>query len=457
MTTLPTPKASKPPSPISGSKIYQKTFPAQDHGTFGYKHASQWKDLPYENSIATVCFEGTIWEKIDATAKAGFDAIEIMTPDLEEATPEQIVEYCETRNLSISILQPFRDLEGYTNQGTFEEKLRQFEDYLVTCRKLKSNLVLLCANCDKNSVSDLEIVVPQLRQAADLAANYGIRIAYENLSWAAHYSHLENMVTVIELVDRDNFGICVDLFHINIHGSSLRSLESLLRKVFFVQYCDSPPLTKDIDILEHARNYRVFPFQGSYKNVLESLELLERLHYDGPLSLEVFNSSYRERSGQCLCVAEDALRSLVFLQGRYCDLHKGTSYLPALKITGIEFPEYFESWSQARISFDSEGDIDTFHERTSFTGYFEIKAATTLSGEKLANIGYIRVSSRLEFTRTILALRAALGFEPCENHKLNISNGFNLPLQSVFRNKLEVSVVLALLEEFPNNAHDERL
>ncbi|KAF8003738.1 hypothetical protein HF325_001186 [Metschnikowia pulcherrima] len=430
MTTLPTPKASKPPSPISGSRIYQKTFPARDHGTYGYAHASQWKDLPYENSIATVCFEGTIWEKIDATSKAGFDAIEIMTPDLEEATPEQIVEYCETRNLSISILQPFRDLEGYTNQGTFEERLRQFEDYLVTCRKLKSNLVLLCANCDKNSVSDLEVVVPQLRQAANLAAKYGIRIAYENLSWAAHYSHLENLVSVIELVDRDNFGICVDLFHINIH---------------------------DIDILEHARNYRVFPFQGLYKNNLESLELLERLHYDGPLSLEVFNLLYRERSGQCLCVAEDALRSLVFLQGRYCDLHRGTSYLPALKITGIEFPKYFESWSQARISFDSEGDIDIFHERTSFTGYFEIKAATTLLGEKLANIGYIRVSSRLEFTRTILALRAALGFEPCENHKLNISNGFNLPLQSVFRNELEVSVVLTLLEEFPNNAHDERL
>ncbi|GEQ72667.1 hypothetical protein JCM33374_g6354 [Metschnikowia sp. JCM 33374] len=409
-------------------------------------HVSHDKGLPYKNCIASVCFKGTIWEKIDAIARVGFDSIEIMTTDLDEGSPDQILQYCEARHLSVSILQPFRDLEGYMCDQDFKNKLVRFEKTLIACKALRSDTILLCANCDKNSVADLELVVPQLREAADLAARYGVKIAYENLSWAAHYYQIETLVNIIEKVNKINFGACIDLFHINIHGSSLECLTRLSNKIFFVQYCDSPPLTKDIDILDHARNYRVFPFQGLYKNIFSSMKCLESLHYDGPLSLEVFNKSYKERTGQCTYVAEDALRSLVYLQAKFCDTFKATSYLPPSRITGIEIFNDFDNWSSVKISFGSPADEFDFSRRVTFLGFPEIKSTIISMNSHPSKLAKIRVMSRLAFNRTSLAIRTALGFEPQEAHVLNVNNEFNLPFQVVFGNENGVVLVLSLHE-----------
>jgi 4-hydroxyphenylpyruvate dioxygenase len=65
-------------------------------------------------SIATVCLSGTLRDKIDAIAAAGFRGIEIFENDLvlHNGPVSEIRAMIEDKGLEIVTYQPFRDFEG---------------------------------------------------------------------------------------------------------------------------------------------------------------------------------------------------------------------------------------------------------------------------------------------------------------------------------------------------------
>lgn len=65
-------------------------------------------------SIATVSLSGTLPEKIDAIAAAGFDGIELFEPDFTHfaGAAHDLRALCDERGLAIELFQPFRDFEG---------------------------------------------------------------------------------------------------------------------------------------------------------------------------------------------------------------------------------------------------------------------------------------------------------------------------------------------------------
>lgn len=431
---LPTPHNSKTPLPTHS---YKKLIGIDTQICDTAKGFSA--GLPYKNSVATVCFNGTIWEKIDAVANAGFDLIEIMDTDLNEAPAAKIHSYCVAKNLTILILQPFRDLEGYP-ENIFEEKIKRFEEFLKVCKVLHTDTVLLCANCDPGSSNDENLIVSQLRKCAQLAAKYNIKIAYENLSWAAHLYKFENLCEIILKVDEPNFGVCVDTFHINIHNSSLDPIDKLHGKVFFVQFCDSPIL-RDIGIIEQARNYRVFPFQGDYTNNLQILDKVKHAGYTGHISLEVFNRLFKERTGQCELVASDALRSLVYLQAVYSDQNDGTSHLPDFSVSAISGPQKCHDLSDLTFGFASNNDIKSFRLRCQRLGYKNYGSFIQIKTGICPGLALVEVPSRLQYNRYTLFLRTVLQMEPIYEHKNTKTNEINLPVQTCFGNRDELVLV----------------
>src|SRR5690554_7580908 len=66
------------------------------------------------SSIATVCLSGSLEEKVDAIAKAGFEGLELFENDLTafSGTPQEAGELIRDRGLKLVTLQPFRDFEG---------------------------------------------------------------------------------------------------------------------------------------------------------------------------------------------------------------------------------------------------------------------------------------------------------------------------------------------------------
>ena len=67
-----------------------------------------------QRSIATVSLSGTLPEKLEAIAAAGFDGVEIFENDLlyYDGSPREVRQICTDLGLAITLFQPFRDLKA---------------------------------------------------------------------------------------------------------------------------------------------------------------------------------------------------------------------------------------------------------------------------------------------------------------------------------------------------------
>lgn len=261
-------------------------------------------------SIATVCLSGSLVEKLHACAAAGFDGVEIMDADLIAAyeSPEEIRALCARLGLTIDMFQPLRDIEG-VDDATFAENLRRAEAKFDVMQRLGTDLILLCSNVATATIDDDEVAARQLGALADLAASRGIRIAYEALAWGRYVDDYRHAWRLIQLADRPNLGTCLDSFHILSRGHDPAGIEEIDgEKIFFLQLADAPDL--DMDVLSWSRHHRVFPGEGHFA-LTDFLGHVLRAGYTGPLSLEVFNDTFRQTD--VTRTAAHARRSLTWL------------------------------------------------------------------------------------------------------------------------------------------------
>ena len=138
-------------------------------------------------SIATVSLSGTLPEKIDAIAAAGFDGIELFEPDFTHyaGSAHDLRALCDERGLAIELFQPFRDFEGMP-AAQHRRNLERAERKFDLMSALGVRLMLVCSNTSPLALPDVELAAAQLRELARRAAARGIRIGYEALAWGRH-------------------------------------------------------------------------------------------------------------------------------------------------------------------------------------------------------------------------------------------------------------------------------
>ncbi|MGG5751059.1 bifunctional sugar phosphate isomerase/epimerase/4-hydroxyphenylpyruvate dioxygenase family protein [Zafaria sp. Z1313] len=264
-------------------------------------------------SIATVCLSGTLEEKLHACAEAGFDGVEIFEQDLlvSPLSPEEVRALADRLGLTLDLYQPFRDFDGVA-EDVLVENLRRAEAKFQVMNRLGIDTILVCSNVATATIDDDEVMASQLRRLGDLAARYGVRIAYEALAWGRFVNTYGRAWRIVQLADHPHVGTCLDSFHILSRGDDPSGIEDIdPEKIFFVQLADAPVLS--MDILSWSRHYRVFPGQGGF-DLAAFLVHLVRSGYTGPVSLEIFNDVFRQSNVQRTAV--DALRSLQWLQNR---------------------------------------------------------------------------------------------------------------------------------------------
>ena len=264
-----------------------------------------------KTSIATVCLSGTLAEKLRAAADAGFDGVELFEQDLivSPHSPEQIRQRAVDLGLTLDLFQPFRDFEG-VGEEQFRNNLRRMEAKFHLMNRLGIDTILLCSNVATATTNDDELFAQQLRRAGDLAAHYGVRIAYEALAWGRFVNDFEHAQHIVDLADHPQVGTCLDTFHILSRGWETGAVEQIRgEKIFFVQLADAPTLS--MDILSWSRHHRVFPGEGDF-DLVKFMTHLARTGYDGPISLEIFNDSFRK--ADVARTAIDGLRSLRWLE-----------------------------------------------------------------------------------------------------------------------------------------------
>src|SRR3954469_11449386 len=261
--------------------------------------------------IATVCLSGTLEEKLEAAARAGFDGIELFEADLlgSPLAPAEVRARADELGLTIDLYQPFRDFEAVA-PAQLERNLRRAEHKLDVMEALGADTMLVCSNVSPDAIDDDALAAAQLRQLAERAGARGMRIAYEALAWGAHVSEYDHAWRIVAAADHPALGTCLDSFHVLSRGTSLDTIAEIPReKVFFLQLADAPHLV--MDVLQWSRHYRCFPGQGGF-DLRDFTARVLATGYAGPLSLEVFNDVFRQADPDRMAV--DAMRSLLILE-----------------------------------------------------------------------------------------------------------------------------------------------
>lgn len=283
-------------------------------------------------------------EKVQAAASNGFSSIEIVyqevvdyglsqRPELDVSNAARsIAQLCRSVNVSVLALNPFKNFEGH--HSPLSTRLESGRYWIEIAVLLGAEHLQVPSQFDTaNSSDDWQQMVRDLQQLSDLAASRSLRVAYEAVAWGSYINTWEDSLRMVQDVDRVNFGLCLDSFHVAarlwgdntvasgmkenawpaLKASLARFTDSCpLDKVFYVQLSDgerfAPPLSHQHRFfqadfppaLTWSRHMRVFPLEaelGAYLPVAEIARTwLVEMGWKGVVSMEIFDWRMREES-----------------------------------------------------------------------------------------------------------------------------------------------------------------
>jgi sugar phosphate isomerase/epimerase len=179
----------------------------------------------------------------------GFSGWEIVCEgqqSLNSRNLEKINNILETTNLILTIHLPFSDLNlASLNEPVWNETLRQMKE----CIRLASSFSQI-AVVHPGHLSPLGMQMPDLawqknieglQQLCDFAVEYDVVIAVENMVNLKFIfgRHAEEMLGMIESVNRENVGLTFDVGHANTNGMVNSFLDKCLDKVVHVHLHDN--------------------------------------------------------------------------------------------------------------------------------------------------------------------------------------------------------------------------
>ncbi|WP_445474103.1 sugar phosphate isomerase/epimerase family protein [Methanococcoides methylutens] len=163
----------------------------------------------------------------------GWEMVQEGTQCLSEETLPKVREVLETTNLVLTMHMPFSDMNlAGLNTGIHGEVLRQMKNYLSLASGLVEVAVVhpgyLSPYGKKVPDRAWDTNVRSIQELCDTAEEYGITIAVENMPDFPMIFGREpdEMLRMMDDVDRDNLGMTLDVGHANTAGH----LEEFLAK-----------------------------------------------------------------------------------------------------------------------------------------------------------------------------------------------------------------------------------
>ena len=273
----------------------------------------------------TITLAGPLEAKLEAMQDAGFSQVMLKANDLV-GHPQgwqaavKAVRASGLRGTGFQVLRDFEGLSGHLH----EYKVDIAKTMLEMCAALGCDVLLACSSTSTHASQDLDHIARDLRKLAMLAIPFGIKIAYEGLSWGRTVNEFTTAWDVVCRADRPNLGIGIDSFHILAAKTPLEAMDELdPGKIFLVQLSDF--MWQETRTFEErmatARTFRVFPGEGVHTQELVQMVLkLDTLGYTGDYSFEVFNDDYvqmplpmvsQRARRSALWLGEDVLRRSV--------------------------------------------------------------------------------------------------------------------------------------------------
>lgn len=250
------------------------------------------------NANVTIAFtEYPFYERFARVAKAGFSAVELMSPFKYDL--DRIVEAIQEAGLEVV---QFNFLDGDLAQGerghaSHPEKQAEWREALIEALDLGARLQARQINSlvgvsleDVPRTTQIECLIENLHWALPYLKKAGLPLmvealnSYDNPGYLLSSSH--GVLGVLDRVNSPYIKFQYDVYHMQrMEGDLVRTLRACLSRIGHIQIADNPgrhePGTGEI-------NYRFV------------LKTLEKLGYDGYIGLEYIPSTTTEDSLQWL-------------------------------------------------------------------------------------------------------------------------------------------------------------
>lgn len=148
-------------------------------------------------------------EKIEAAASNGFSYIEVVYQEIEDYgkslvpplssldAARCIAILCSSANLDVLALNPLKNFEGH--HSPLSTRLDLARHWLEIAATLRAQYTQVPSQFDAaHSSTGFSQMVEDLRELSDLAASYGVGIAYEAVAWGSYVDTWEASLRMVE-------------------------------------------------------------------------------------------------------------------------------------------------------------------------------------------------------------------------------------------------------------------
>lgn len=231
----------------------------------------------------------TFREDVEAYSGAGWDAMEVWLTKLEtHLEKHSVADTCKL--LEDRHIQPAAgSYQGGLLLSQGEQRKTHFDHFrqrLDLCQQLGIATVLVVADfIEAVDATALGRAVVSLKQAAQRAEGFGVRLALEFRSGSRFCASLATALALVEECHEANVGVNLDVFHYYTGPSKFEDLGLLTpQNLAFVQLSDLAGVPREFA----GDSDRILPGDGDFQ-LQPILRQLRSVNYDGWVSLELMN------------------------------------------------------------------------------------------------------------------------------------------------------------------------
>jgi sugar phosphate isomerase/epimerase len=231
-------------------------------------------------------------EDVNHYADAGCPALEVWLTKLETHlrthSVEETKKLLERREVTLAAAAYQGGLllsQGDARQVHFDH----FRQRLDLCQTFGIRTLIVVADfVEAVEPIALERAVVSLKQAAQWAAAFDVRLALEFRGKATFCASLDTALALIHQCDEPNVGVNFDVFHFYTGPSKFEDLERLsAERLAHVQLCDLAGVPRELA----TDSERILPGDGDFR-LGPILDRFRAIGYDGWVSLETFNPTF---------------------------------------------------------------------------------------------------------------------------------------------------------------------
>jgi 2-keto-myo-inositol isomerase len=256
----------------------------------------------------------TFAEDVAAYADAGCSGMEVwltkLETHLENHSTADTRKLLEDRQITLAAAS----YQGGLLLSQGEQRKAHYDHFrrrLDLCQQFHIPTLLVVADfVDKVNAAALERAVVSLRQAAQWAAGFDVRLALEFRGSDTFCASLDTAVALIAQCGEANVGVNLDVFHYYTGPSKFEDFDLLTaQRLAFVQMSDLSGVPRELA----TDGDRVLPGDGDFR-LGPIVERLRGIGYDGWVSLELMNPTlWKSKPVQVAEIGITALRRLLGL------------------------------------------------------------------------------------------------------------------------------------------------